>query len=570
MARRTLPPGRWRSHCGPLSRSSALPRARWSSRAARTARWLSRLSAEVFWGATRRADSASWTASWSSPPRTRAAASPTGSPRATERSAVSPLRRASWRWRRDADPLCRSWSAWPSSSPSCLRWWRQGSRDDAVCDHPAIRRRRHLLVGVLAQHPDLAARDRRRRDRDHAQPARPVRHVDQADRVLRGPRDDVHPLHRLQPVRELPADDAVRGEDRVAARDRGHVSPRRRWSRHRHADALGPGWHRIGAGLDRHTRTRAHLLRASPSRAGVCEWRDRRPRHVRAHPLLGCVDRSDRAAHPRLGRPAEGGGRLAARRLLGARHGGARGRRARSVRGDRRPHLRYGHAPRDRPVAAIRSVDIRHAGAYLAMVPGGITLLGLAAISPLGIAGSVLSLFTGGLAAALIAGVCATVSERAQTRSLLLLSGLAPRMPNIAWIFLLAAFALLGVPVFASFASEVMTFFGAFKTQPIGAFAVAIGLAITAVALAALLGRVLFGSPNSDAPGVSDAALGETWYLGILAGALLWIGLFPGGPKIPGTDTPLFDPGFVSQIAAGVSDITSNYTLPAPAAPAAQ
>ena len=221
-------------------------------------------------------------------------------------------------------------------------------------------------------------------------------------------------------------------------------------------------------------------------------------------------------------------------------------------------------------LAAIRSVDIRHAGAYLAMVPGGITLLGLAAISPLGIAGSVLSLFTGGLAAALIAGVCATVSERAQTRSLLLLSGLAPRMPNVAWIFLLAAFALLGVPVFASFASEVMTFFGAFKTQPIGAFAVAIGLAITAVALAALLGRVLFGSPNSDAPGVSDAALGETWYLGILAGALLWIGLFPGGPKIPGTDTPLFDPGFVSQIAAGVSDITSNYTLPAPAAPAAQ
>ncbi len=214
-------------------------------------------------------------------------------------------------------------------------------------------------------------------------------------------------------------------------------------------------------------------------------------------------------------------------------------------------------------LAAIRSVDIRHAGAYLAMVPGGITVLGLAAISPLGIAGSVLSLFTGGLAAALVAGVCATVSERAQTRSLLLLGGLAPRMPNVAWLFLLAAFALLGVPLFASFAADVMTFFGAFKTQPIGAFAVAIGLALSAVALAALLGRVLFGSPNSDAPGVSDSSLGETWYLGILAGALLWVGLFPGGPKIPGTDVPLFDPGFISQIAAGISDITStNYATP--------
>ena len=49
--------------------------------------------------------------------------------------------------------------------------------------------------------------------------------------------------------------------------------------------------------------------------------------------------------------------------------------------------------------------------------------------------------------------------------------------------------------------------------------------------------------------------------------ALLWVGLFPGGPKIPGTDVPLFDPGFIGQISAGVSDTAStNYTLPVPGA----
>jgi len=217
-------------------------------------------------------------------------------------------------------------------------------------------------------------------------------------------------------------------------------------------------------------------------------------------------------------------------------------------------------------LAALRSLDLRHAGAYLAMVPGGLTVLGIAAVSPLGIAGSVLSLFTGGLAAALIAGVCATVSERAQTRSLRLLSGLAPRMPNLAWLMTLGAFALLGVPVLASFSAQVMTFFGAMKNQPVGGFAVAAGLAVVAVALAVLVGRVLFGAPNPDAPGVSDSSLGETWYLGILAGALLWVGVFPGGPKIPGTDTPLFDPGFILQTSAGVSDLASSYTLPIPGA----
>ncbi len=215
-------------------------------------------------------------------------------------------------------------------------------------------------------------------------------------------------------------------------------------------------------------------------------------------------------------------------------------------------------------LAALRTTDIRQAGAYLAMVPGGMTVLGFAAASPLGIAGSVLSLFTGGLAAALIAGVCATLAERAQSRSLSVLGGLASRMPNIAWLFIIGAFALLGVPILASFSSEVMTFFGAFKNQPIGAFAVAAGLVVTAVALAMLLRRVLFGAPNPEAPGVSDASLGETWYLGLLAGGLLWVGLFPGGPKIPGTEFPLFDPGLLNQMAAGLSDMSSPYVMPTP------
>src|SRR5260370_1454799 len=122
--------------------------------------------------------------------------------------------------------------------------------------------------------------------------------------------------------------------------------------------------------------------------------------------------------------------------------------------------------------------------------------------------------------------------------------------------------ALLGVPILASYTAEVMTFFGAFKTQPIGAFAVAAGLAVTAVALAVLLRRVLFGAPIADSPGVSDASLGETWYLGLLAGALLWVGLFPGGPKIPGTEVPLFDPGLLNQMSAGISEMASPYVAP--------
>ncbi len=213
-------------------------------------------------------------------------------------------------------------------------------------------------------------------------------------------------------------------------------------------------------------------------------------------------------------------------------------------------------------LVALRALDLRQAAAYLALIPGGVTALALAALQPLSIAGAVLSLFAGGLAAALIVGVCATLSERAQSRSLQVLAGLAPRMPILTWLMIIAGLAVLGVPLLATFDSELMTFFGSFKTQPIGAFAVAAGLAVAAIALASLWRRVLFSSPNPDAPGVSDASLGETWYLGLLAAGLLWVGLFPGGPKLPGTDSPLFDQGLVNVMAAGISDIASPYVLP--------
>jgi NADH-quinone oxidoreductase subunit M len=212
-------------------------------------------------------------------------------------------------------------------------------------------------------------------------------------------------------------------------------------------------------------------------------------------------------------------------------------------------------------LVVLRSTDLRHAAAHLALVPGGITMLGLGALAPLAVAGSVLSLFSGGLAAALIVGACATLTDRAQSRSLRVLSGLAPRMPNLSWIMVFATLGLLGVPLMASFPAEAMTFFGSFKYQPVGAFGVAVGLAVVAVGLAVILHRVLFGSPNPDAPGVSDSSLGESWFLGIIAGALLWVGVFPGGPKLPGTDLPVFDPGLVTNMAAGISQIADPYAV---------
>jgi hypothetical protein len=50
-----------------------------------------------------------------------------------------------------------------------------------------------------------------------------------------------------------------------------------------------------------------------------------------------------------------------------------------------------------------------------------------------------------------------------------------------------------------------------------------------------------------------------------MAGALLWVGLFPGGPKLPGTEQPIFDAGLINIMSAGLSEIAAPYVPPNPA-----
>jgi NADH-quinone oxidoreductase subunit M len=210
-------------------------------------------------------------------------------------------------------------------------------------------------------------------------------------------------------------------------------------------------------------------------------------------------------------------------------------------------------------VMLLRSRDLRRFGAYAALVPGGVFALGVSGLTSIALLGATFQLIAGGLAAALIVGATATIAERAQTRDVEVLGGLAPRMPKLSWLFVLAGLGVVGVPGFASFLSELMTLFGSFRSQPGAAFLVTLGLALTGVGLAFFYQRVLFGPPRPDAPGASDASLGEMWYLGLLVGLLLWFGILPGGPKIGGS-VPLFDQGIVNVINNSTADIMSGYT----------
>jgi proton-translocating NADH-quinone oxidoreductase chain M len=215
-------------------------------------------------------------------------------------------------------------------------------------------------------------------------------------------------------------------------------------------------------------------------------------------------------------------------------------------------------------LVALRTRDVRRFGAYVALVPGGVFALGIAGMTSIALLGATLQLIVGGLAAALVVGVTATIAERAQTRDVELMGGLAPRMPKLSWMLVLAGMAVIGVPGFATFVAEALTLFGSLKSQPGAAFVVLAGLALLAVALAFGFQRILFGAPRPDAPGASDASLGEMWYLGLLVGVLFWWGLLPGGPKLGGTVPLPFDEGIINVINNTTADIMSGYPVAGP------
>ena len=210
---------------------------------------------------------------------------------------------------------------------------------------------------------------------------------------------------------------------------------------------------------------------------------------------------------------------------------------------------------------ALRSTGIRPFAANLALIPGGVAAVACAGLTPLALDGAVLELIGGGLAGALIVLACAYLAERAPAPDLAGAAGLGQRTPRLAWALVLGALAVLGVPGFLTFLGQFMSASGAFRAQPAGVILALVGLVVAGAAAARLLHRLVFGAVAIEVPArVRDLALSEFWALAILAGALIWFGVLPNGPKLAGV--PLFDPGIVNVVNGAVGDLIAPYIGP--------
>ncbi len=120
------------------------------------------------------------------------------------------------------------------------------------------------------------------------------------------------------------------------------------------------------------------------------------------------------------------------------------------------------------------------------------------------------------------------VYDRAHTRDIGELSGLAQRMPFITAMMVVAGLASLGLPALAGFVSEVTVFLGTFDKHEALTIAGVIGILFAAGYILWTIQRVFWGEPDARWAELKDAtAWWERGPLLAMTAVIVAVGVYP-------------------------------------------
>jgi NADH-quinone oxidoreductase subunit M len=157
--------------------------------------------------------------------------------------------------------------------------------------------------------------------------------------------------------------------------------------------------------------------------------------------------------------------------------------------------------------------DIKKLVAYSSVSHMGFCVLGMAALNFEGVYGAILYMINHGLSTGAMFLCVGMIYERYHTRDINELSGLAKKMPKLAFFFILFTLSSVALPGLNGFASEFLTILGAFKSRHLGSDVspnlgivygslAALGIILGAVYMLHMAARVIWGPLKT--PGAHD------------------------------------------------------------------
>jgi len=156
--------------------------------------------------------------------------------------------------------------------------------------------------------------------------------------------------------------------------------------------------------------------------------------------------------------------------------------------------------------------DVKKLVAYSSVSHLGFCVLGLFALNPLGLQGSVLYMINHGLSTGGLFFLVGMMYERYHTRDMDTVGGLAKRMPVWAFFMVFFVLASVGLPGLNGFVSEFLCLLGTFAAGDSGSYPgvfgpwfaafAALGMIIAAMYLLIMVGKIVFGALKE--PAVDD------------------------------------------------------------------
>jgi NADH-quinone oxidoreductase subunit M len=182
----------------------------------------------------------------------------------------------------------------------------------------------------------------------------------------------------------------------------------------------------------------------------------------------------------------------------------------------------------------LRQTDLKRLIAFSSVSHMGFVLIGISSVagvagnvSPVGLAGASMQMFTHGTITGLLFLLVGLLYDKAHTRYIPDLGGLAGRMPVLAAAFIVAGLASLGLPGTSGFVSEAMVLLGTFPVWSWATALAAVGIVITAGYILWMVQRTLFGPSKDRFDGLRDISVLEMVPVFVLVVAVLVVGIYP-------------------------------------------
>ncbi len=211
--------------------------------------------------------------------------------------------------------------------------------------------------------------------------------------------------------------------------------------------------------------------------------------------------------------------------------------------------------------------DMKKLIAYSSVSHLGFCTLGIFALTPHGLSGSVIQQINHGISTGALFLIVGILYERRHTRLISEFGGLSTPMPNFAAVYLIISLSSLGMPLLNGFIGEFTILRGTFEVSKTWAAWGTLGVILGAAYLLWLYQRVMFGSVTNPAnERLPDLNAREYATLLPLVALAFWIGIYP-KPLFAYLDQPVHE--IVERVNPGYYKTESAASPALPAAPKA-